>query len=159
MKRPLLHEENIVAGLRAEHCEEALRKLLNAIPSWRLAPAVKEGMLELLVLRERLGTTAIGRGVALPHCVSPDVSEPLVIFGVSPEGVPYSSLDGAPVHFIFVLVLPQHDAAEKTKRDILQNIKWFLFDRNLQEKLKAAGSAHEVLDLLSPRSAQGAVFQ
>lgn len=149
MKHLSLREEDVVADLRAADSEDALRKLVNALPAWRADQVTKDRIWESLVVRERLGTTAIGRGIALPHCFSPDVTDPMVVFGVSPEGIPYSSLDGCPVHFIFVLILPQTESAERTKREILQNIKWFLFDRFLQERLKMARAAHEIFALLS----------
>ena len=111
MGRPLLCEEHIVAGLDALNREDALRKMVDALPAWTLMGIGKKKVLELLVLRERIGTTAIGQGIALPHCFSSEVHEPVVAFGVSPEGIPYPSLDGRPVHFIFMLILPQNEAS------------------------------------------------
>lgn len=150
MRHLLLHEENIVAGLDALSCEDALKKIVDALPVWNLQGAEKQKILELLVLREEIGTTAFGHGIALPHCFSPQVHEPIVAFGVSPFGVPFPSLDGRPVHFIFVLILPQSDAAERQKRQILQDIKWFLCDRSMQERLKAARTASEIHRLIVP---------
>jgi mannitol/fructose-specific phosphotransferase system IIA component (Ntr-type) len=148
----LLNEENIVAGLDALNCEEALKKIVDALPAWSLQGIEKRRILELLILREQVGTTAIGHGIALPHCFSPEVHEPIVAFGVSPSGVPFPSLDGRPVHFIFVLILPQNEAAERQKRQILQNIKWFLCDRSMQERLKAAHTASEIHQLIIPET-------
>ena len=148
----LLHEENIVAGLDALNREDALKKIVGALPSWSLQGIEKQKILELLFLREQIGTTAIGHGIALPHCFSPEVHEPIVAFGVSPAGVSFPSLDGRPVHFIFVLILPQNEAAERQKRQILQNIKWFLCDRSVQERLKAAHTASEIHQLIVPES-------
>ncbi len=146
----LLHEENIIAGLDALNREEALKKIVDALPAWRLQGIDKQKILELLFLREQIGTTAIGHGIALPHCFSPEVQEPIVAFGVSPTGVPYPSLDGRPVHFIFVLILPQGEVAERQKRQILQNIKWSLCDRSMQERLKAAQTASEIHQWIVP---------
>ena len=150
----LLHEENIVAGLNARNREDALKKIVDALPAWTLQGIEKEKILELLVLREQIGTTAIGHGIALPHCFSLQVHEPIVAFGVSPAGVSFPSLDGRPVHFIFVLILPQNEAAECQKRQILQNIKWSLCDRSMQDRLKAARTASEIHQLMVPESQQ-----
>ncbi len=152
MGRLLLHEENIVAGLDALNYEDALKKIISALPAWRLQEIEKQKILELLILREQIGTTAIGHGIALPHCFSPGVCEPIVAFGVSSSGVPFPSLDGRPVHFIFVLILPKNEAAERQKRQILQNIKWFLCDRYMQERLKAARTASEIHQLIVSES-------
>jgi mannitol/fructose-specific phosphotransferase system IIA component (Ntr-type) len=150
----LLHEENIVADLDALNREDALKKIVDALPSWRLQGIVKQKILELLILREQIGTTAIGHGIALPHCFSPQVHEPIVAFGVSPSGISFPSLDGRPVHFIFVLILPQNETAERQKRQILQNIKWSLCDRSMQERLKAARTASEIHQLIVPEPQQ-----
>ncbi|OGX11350.1 MAG: hypothetical protein A2351_03360 [Omnitrophica bacterium RIFOXYB12_FULL_50_7] len=144
----LLHEENIVVGLDALNHEDALKKIVDVLPGWSLQGIEKQKILELLILRERIGTTAIGHGIALPHCFSSEVHEPIVAFGVSSSGVPFPSLDGRPVHFIFVLILPRNDAAERQKRQILQNIKWSLCDRYLQERLKGAQTASEIHRLI-----------
>lgn len=148
----LLREENIVAGLDALNPEDALKKIVDALPGWSLPEIEKQKILELLILREQIGTTAIGQGIALPHCFYSGVHEPVVAFGVSPAGIPFPSLDGRPVHFVFVLILPQSRAAEHQKRQILQNIKWFLGDRSMQERLKRAPSASEIYQSIVPES-------
>jgi mannitol/fructose-specific phosphotransferase system IIA component (Ntr-type) len=158
MGRPLLCEENIIAGLDASDREDALKKIIDALPPWTLKQTSKKNILELLFLRERIGTTAIGHGIALPHCFSSDVTEPIVAFGVSPDGIPYPSLDSRPVHFVFLLILPQSEAAEHRKRQILQNIKWFLCDRYMQERLKSARSASEIYQLVVPDRQQAPAF-
>lgn len=150
MARLLLHEENIILGLDALNQEDALRKIIAALPAWSLPGVNRQKIVELLILREQIGTTAMGHGIALPHCFSPQVHNPVVAFGVSSAGVPFPSLDGRPVHFIFVLILPQSDAAERQKRQILRNIKWFLCDRSVQERLKTARTISEIYHLIVP---------
>lgn len=152
MEHFLLREENILVGLDAADCDTALKKIINFLPPVCFKGSDRQKILKLLLLREQFGTTAIGQGIALPHCFSQEVREPIVAFGVCPDGVPYPSLDGRPVHFIFVLILPFTDKAEQLKRQILQNIKWFLGDRYLQERLRLANTAQEVLQLLVPEN-------
>ncbi len=152
MGRLLLHEENIVPKLDALNREDALKKIVDALPAWSLRGIKRQKILELLILREQIGTTAFGHGIALPHCFSPEIHDSIVAFGVSPFGIPYPSLDGRPVHFIFVLILPQSETAEHQKRQILQNIKWTLCDRYMQERLKAAHTASEIHQLIVPES-------
>jgi nitrogen PTS system EIIA component len=148
----LLLEENIVSGLDALNREDALKKIVDALPPRSLRGVKRQKILELLILREQIGTTAFGQGIALPHCFSPEIHDSIAAFGVSPTGVPYPSLDGRPVHFIFLLILPQDEAAERKKRQILQNIKRVLCDRYLQERLKAAQTASEIHQLIVPES-------
>jgi mannitol/fructose-specific phosphotransferase system IIA component (Ntr-type) len=158
MGHPLLCEEHIIAGLDALDREGAFRQIVDVLPVWILKGIGKKKVLELLAEREKFGTTAIGQGIALPHCFSPEAHEPVVAFGVSPKGIPYPSLDGRPVHFIFMLILPQNEAAQRQKRQILQNIKWALCDRYMQERLKAAGTASEVFQLIVPEPQRAPVF-
>jgi len=148
MGRLLLHEENIIVGLDALNREEALEKIVGVLPAWSLQGMDKRKILELLLLREQVGTTAIGQGIALPHCFSDEVSYPIVAFGVSSRGISFPSLDGRPVHFVFMLILPRNESAELLKRQILQNIKWALCDRSMRERLKAVRSALEVYQLI-----------
>ena len=61
-----------------------------------------------------------------------------------------ASLDGQPVHFIFLLILPSGQASERLKRQILQNIKWVLCDRYMQERLKAAATSADIHQLIMP---------
>lgn len=150
MRHPLLREENILAGLEASDCKEALEKIVGFLPEWILSAGEKKRIFQLLLLREQLGTTAVGGGVAYPHCFSSEIQEPIMAFGVSSSGISYPSLDGRAVHFIFVLILPQTETAEQQKRQILQNIKWFLRDRHLQDCLRAAKTAAEIFHLLVP---------
>jgi len=152
MRHLSLVEENIIAGLEAVNREDALEKIVHALPPWSLQGLEKEKILQLLFLREEIGTTAIGQGIALPHCFSPDVDQPIIAFGVSPSGISYPSLDGRPVHFIFLLILPQNEGAERQKREILRNIKWLLCDRYMQERLKAAHFSAEIHQLLVPET-------
>jgi len=155
----LLNEENIVADLDALNCEAALKQIVDVLPGWNLQGIEKQKILELLILREQVGTTATGHSIALPHCFSPLVHEPIMAFGVSRAGVPFPSLDGYPVHFIFVLILPQNDSAERQKRQILRNIKWSLCDRSMQERLKMAHTASEIHQLLVPERQPVSAFE
>ncbi len=159
MGHRLLHEDHIVAGLDARDREDALKKILDALPVWTLRGIEKQKIFRAINLREQIGTTAIGRGIALPHCFLPEVQDPIVAFGVSPSGIPYPSLDGRLVHFIFLLILPQNESAEHQKRQILQNIKWALCDRYMQERLKAVQSAFEIYQLLVPEPHQAPALQ
>ncbi len=146
-----LKENDLVAGLKASDFKDALTKLVGMIPDWRLGPKMKKDVFQLLVDRERIGTTAIGGGIALPHCLSEDVREPIVMFGVSPDGLVCPSLDGYPVHFIFMLLLPKDEQAELRKRSVLQSAKWMLSVRSLRDELLDARSSADIYDCLAGR--------
>lgn len=86
---------------------EVVKRLveLDKIPE-RSAKTVVKGILE----REAIGSTGIGRGIAIPHTKTRVVEEPVVAFVRLPEPIPYGSTDGAPVHSLFFVISPLKDA-------------------------------------------------
>lgn len=62
--------------------------------------------------REELGSTAIGSGIAIPHCKLPNIKQGVVAIGVVPEGVDFGAADGRPVHLFFLVISPSQSAAE-----------------------------------------------
>jgi len=69
----------------------------------------EKDLTKAILKRESIGSTGIGQGVALPHAKLGFVKEPLLFFANSKEGVEFNSLDGEPVHIIFLLIGPQND--------------------------------------------------
>ena len=69
-------------------------------------------VLDVLLDRERISTTAIGEGVAIPHGKLAGVDRVLGVFARSPEGVDFASMDGEPTHLFFALIAPENAAAE-----------------------------------------------
>lgn len=62
---------------------------------------------QILMERERLGSTGIGHGVAIPHGKTPDLDHSMVVFGRSVEGVDFGAIDSQPVHLFFMLAAPE----------------------------------------------------
>jgi len=69
-----------------------------------------EGLVNILLDREMLGSTGIGHGVAIPHGRLSGLNEILLVFGRSPEGVDFDAHDGEPVNLFFLLVAPENSA-------------------------------------------------
>lgn len=95
---------------------------VSAILSQLLKPLLGDGtlsgpdaMLSALLAREKVLSTGIGHGIAVPHAISSAVPRPLVILGLSSAGVDYDSMDGEPVHVFFVLLSPPDDAGHHTQ--------------------------------------------
>jgi PTS system nitrogen regulatory IIA component len=82
--------------------------------------------------RERLGSTAIGGGVALPHCRSSTIERPLLLLARSAAGVPFGAADGSPVHLFVAVVTPAGSPAEHL-RALAQ------LSRRLRERERVAG--------------------
>jgi len=148
MLQHLLREESIRIGLEAEDQILALKKMVNLLPSWGIELEDKSDLLIRLLNRERFGTTAIGGGIALPHCIFPGISLPLASLGISKEGICFPSLDGKPVHIMFLLVLPEHEDSDRMKDQILHHGSNFFRDPFWRERLKISTNPEEVYELI-----------
>jgi mannitol/fructose-specific phosphotransferase system IIA component (Ntr-type) len=93
----------IVPELKSRTKEDLFREICALVSSRNLSIA-KEALLENLWQRERLMTTGIALGVALPHTNMEGIGPTIGVLGISRKGIEYNSLDGEPVHVVFFLV-------------------------------------------------------
>ncbi len=107
----------------------------------------KNKLIEILLAREALGSTAIGQGIAIPHGKSDAVEELTASIGISKKGINFDSLDGEPAHIFFLLVAPIDSAGPHLKA--LARISRLLKDRFVRENLKAAKDEKSILKLIS----------
>lgn len=109
-----LSPEAVIADLRARDKQEILRELSTAFA--RAHPSLKEERLvEVLREREKLGSTGIGEGVAIPHGKLAGLTQLVAAFGVSRQGVDFEAIDGKPTHLFFALVAPENSAGVHLK--------------------------------------------
>jgi len=104
-------------------------------------------VLDVLLERERISTTAIGEGVAIPHGKLPNVERVLGVFARSVAGVDFASLDGAPTHLFFVLIAPENAAADHLKA--LARISRLLKDDLFRRRLLAGKDGQELYTLIA----------
>ena len=102
---------------------------------------------DCLIARERLGSTGIGHGVAIPHGRLNSISQPIAAFAVLENGVDFDAMDGEPVDLICALVVPVESTEEHLQ--ILASLAALLSDVKLRESLRRAASANEVYTLLT----------
>ncbi len=102
----------------------------------------RQDLLRILNEREKLGSTGIGDGIAIPHGKLRQVNELICAFGRSREGVDFSSLDGRPVHLFFLLIAPENAAAVHLKA--LARISRILRDPAVRNALMAAEDVREL---------------
>ncbi|HOK22862.1 MAG TPA: PTS sugar transporter subunit IIA [Candidatus Hydrothermia bacterium] len=102
----LLREDRVIIDLKAKDKEEVLQELLSVL---NLKPEQEKIVLEQLKKREAIGSTGVGRGVAIPHTRSVVVDDVQLVVGVSKGGIDFQSLDGKPVHLFFLLIAPPQD--------------------------------------------------
>lgn len=102
----------------------------------------KEGLTQVLVARESLGSTGIGDGVAIPHGKLKGLGEMVMAFGRSKRGVDYDSLDGEPAHLFFMLVAPEDAPGDHLKA--LARISRLMKNRGVRDSLMKASDAKEI---------------
>jgi PTS system nitrogen regulatory IIA component len=113
----------------------------------RHAPGLDGVLLEKLLKREELGSTAIGKGVAVPHCRAKGLQAPALLVGLSPEGVPYEAVDRKPAHVFFLLVSPEDNPGAGLR--LLAAIAGLVRrSRGLTSKMLRAPTAADVIGVL-----------
>jgi PTS system nitrogen regulatory IIA component len=101
----ILIRDACVVDMQAKTKKEALRELANALSGAVEGLAAPE-LLDMLLEREKLGTTAMGDGIAIPHARVESLDRLLASFGRSRHGVDFDSVDGKRTHLFFLLVAP-----------------------------------------------------
>ena len=102
---PLLSEDLVLPGLKGRDRDDILREMVEHLRE-RVNTAPADDLFEKLLAREKLGTTAIGGGVAIPHCKVAGLKAPVLLLGLSRRGVDFQSLDGRATHIIFLVLSP-----------------------------------------------------
>lgn len=95
----------IIPDLEYQEGEDALLEMVSYLKKKNKIIKEKE-LYEKLIQREKLGSTAIGEGVAIPHCKIKEIKEPVVMLAISKKGVDFQSLDGKPSHIFFLVISP-----------------------------------------------------
>ena len=107
----------------------------------------KNKIMEVLMAREALGSTAIGQGIAIPHGKCDCVKKIVGAIGVSKKGINFDSLDGEPAYIFFLLVAPIDSAGPHLKA--LARISRLLKDKYFRENLKNSKDEKTILKLVS----------
>ena len=147
----LLSEDQILPDLKAEGRWEAISEIVELlVSSGRILPEDSESVLESIKQREQTMSTGIGLGIAIPHASSDKVQEVVAGFGRSKKGIEFDSLDGQPVSFIVLFVVPKDQF--QTHSRTLAAIAKFLNDRTVRDELSAAATAADILEVFQRRS-------
>jgi PTS system nitrogen regulatory IIA component len=110
-----------------------------------------DGMLfKMLKRRENLGSTGIGRGIAIPHCRSLVVNKLRVAFGRKLAGVDFKAMDDKPVHFFFLIVAPPLEVSNQYL-PVLGKIAQFGKESDVPEKLTALATPEDFMALLAEK--------
>jgi PTS system nitrogen regulatory IIA component len=143
----LITPATINLNLKSTDRDAVLEELVSQIPVVADQPEARQNLLRALHERERLHSTGIGDGVALPHARNALVglvTQPVIVFGRQALGIPYNAIDGAPARLFFLLVAPtvtEHLA-------VLARISRLLRDPRVRQDLLTADSAQKVLGII-----------
>ena len=107
-------------------------------------------LLKILARREELGSTGVGRGIAIPHGRSLVVNQVRLGYGYHPGGIPYDAIDGQPVHHFFLIVAPPIEVSN-LYLPVLGKIAQFAKDADIPDKLAKLKSPEEFLALLEAK--------
>ena len=141
----LLSEKTISTTVSAASKEDVIKQAVELISKSGAISDVatyEKGVFK----REEESTTGIGEGIAIPHCKSDVVKKPALAAMVIPEGVDYASLDGEPVHLLFLIAAPNSE--DNVHLDVLARLSEMLMDEDFKNKLLAAKSKKEFLAVI-----------
>ncbi len=142
----LLGPAAIVAELKGTGKREVLSELTDALLKTD-SSLVRDDVLKVLMERERLGSTGIGDGVAIPHGKLKDIDRLLISFGLSRQGVDFDSMDGKPAHLFFLLVAPEESVGVHLKT--LARISKLLKSTAVRERLQSATDSAEIHSIIA----------
>ncbi len=142
----ILDEELILSDLKAGGKKEAIEEMAN------LAVRHDERLnldflLDVLLEREKLGSTGIGDGVAIPHGKVPGIDEVIAVFARSTEGVDFESMDDKKAYLFFLLIAPENSSGAHLKA--LAKISRLMKEPQFRMRLMEAKSREEILRAFS----------
>ncbi|MFM2045016.1 MAG: IIA-like nitrogen-regulatory protein PtsN [Pseudomonadota bacterium] len=148
----LITPDGIIPALRASSKKQALQEL--ARKAAELTDQHERAIFDVLLERERLGTTGVGRGIAIPHGKLPSLTQVVAIFARLDKPVDFDAIDEQPVDLICLLLAPEQAGADHLKA--LARVSRLLRDPTLCDKLRGAETADALYALLSQQEQSNA---
>ncbi|TAL16034.1 PTS sugar transporter subunit IIA [bacterium] len=140
-----LRKEWIIPDLASHNKEGALSEMVGVLEKTKGVPDAGKA-LTVLLEREQLGSTGIGEGIAIPHGKLSEIGDVVSVFALSRNGVDFDSMDGAPVHILFLLIAPENSASLHLKA--LARISRLLKSRQFRDELIKQSSVEDLFDLI-----------
>ena len=140
----LLPHDNVVANLDASSKKRVFEQV--GILFENHQSVARSTVYDALFAREKLGSTGLGQGIAIPHGKSDCINKLVAAFGVSRSGVQFDSLDGEPAHLFFLLVAPEDAAGPHLKA--LARISRLLKDKHFRDSLQNAIDEKQLVKIM-----------
>jgi PTS system nitrogen regulatory IIA component len=145
-----LSSDSITVELKATDKKSAIVELVEMLKATKKVKKTDE-IIEVVLEREKLGSTGIGQGVAIPHGKTDVLQEQVGALGISRKGIEFNSLDGEPVHIIFLLVGPVEVAGQHLKA--LSRISRLFKDKFLRQAIRDANTKEEIVKIIQQEDA------
>jgi PTS system nitrogen regulatory IIA component len=139
-------QDMIIPELKSQDREGVVREMVNFLKKKNKISKEKE-LYETLIQREKLGSTAIGEGVAIPHCKLKEAKNPIVMLAISKRRVDFHSLDGKP-SYIFFLVISSPDNPSLNLQILAAIAHLVRKSSSLLKKILGAENINEVMDVI-----------
>jgi PTS system nitrogen regulatory IIA component len=143
----LLTPEAVMPALKAQNKKQLLQELAARAALQIHLP--EKRIFETLIERERLGTTGVGQGIAIPHGRMAGVSKITGVFARLESGIDYEAVDSQPVDLVFMLLAPENAGADHLKA--LARVSRLLRNQVICEKLRTASTAEAIYAVLTDR--------
>ncbi len=137
--------DTINLDLESENKNAVIRELYGNLKKTDLIKDEEKGISDIFA-REEMGSTGIGKGVALPHAKTEAVDELIITFGISRNGITYDSLDNEKVNIFFMFLCPKDKTQEYLK--VLARISRLIKGKKFIENLLKAASNKEVIEII-----------
>lgn len=144
----LLQQDGVVANLKVTSKKQALQEL--AQKAAQLTDLHERKIFDVLLERERLGTTGVGQGIAIPHGKLNELAQLHAVFARLETPIDFDSIDDEPVDLIFLLLAPESAGADHLKA--LARISRLLRDQNICAKLRGTSESDALYALLTDAS-------
>ena len=145
--REFLAEDAIQLDLKGESKDEILKELIALLGVDEKSQGI---LFKMLKRRENLGSTGIGKSIAIPHCRSLVVNRLRLAFGRKPGGVDFKAIDDQPVNYFFLIVAPPLEVSNQYL-PVLGRIAQFAKEPDVAERLAGLGQPREFLALLEEK--------
>ena len=146
--RELFTEEVVKLDLESDTKEDALRELVSLLA---LDGKSEATLVKTLKRRENLGSTGIGKGIAIPHCRSLVVKRLQLAYGRKKSGLDFNAIDGAPVKNLFLIIAPPLEVSNQYL-PVLGKIAQFAKDPEVPRRLEEIESVEDFLALLAEKA-------
>lgn len=149
----IVDKASIVTDLKVDTKENAIRRMIASLKSSnQISADHEESIVSAILKREELGSTGIGKGIAVPHTKHPSVDGLVATIAIAPEGVDFASLDGEPVYILFLLISPPDRPGDHLRA--LETISRHLRNENFCNFIRQSKTSEEVMELLREADAE-----